>query len=139
MVLVMPKDSHDWQWAFARVPDVLRTLYGKGYQIVILSNQLSLQQGKNRPNMSQKLKFIGKEACVSRSALIIPHCSQLLIPFLALFATARDHFRKPGTGMWQRLIELNKDTPPETNKSFFVGDAAGRDGVSTHCFLFCEC
>lgn len=46
-----------------------------------------------------------------------------------MFATAKDHFRKPETGMWQHLVELNKNVTPDPRKSFFVGDASGRDSV----------
>ena len=44
-------------------------------------------------------------------------------------ATARDHYRKPRTGMWMELLEdsdLDIGDGPDLHKSFFVGDAAGR-------------
>jgi len=42
-------------------------------------------------------------------------------------ATEADEFRKPSTGMWQFFIEnYSKTKTVDINKSFYVGDAAGR-------------
>ena len=38
-----------------------------------------------------------------------------------------DQFRKPEVGMWEHLINTcNGGLKPDMDKSFFVGDAAGR-------------
>jgi bifunctional polynucleotide phosphatase/kinase len=45
---------------------------------------------------------------------------------LVLCATAKDQFRKPAPGAWAHLVESNGGVQVEMSKSFFVGDAAGR-------------
>lgn len=46
-----------------------------------------------------------------------------------MMATEKDHLRKPETGMWDFFVaNLNKGVAPNKDKSFYVGDAAGRVG-----------
>ena len=50
-------------------------------------------------------------------------------PVICLFATARDQYRKPCTGMWKIIKEDFLDKSGciiDIERSFFVGDAAGR-------------
>lgn len=54
---------------------------------------------------------------------------QLNLPISIYAATDHDIYRKPRTGMWKEMIEdLDLDTGEgvDLQKSFFVGDAAGR-------------
>jgi len=55
-------------------------------------------------------------------------CSRLGIPFNFLAATEKDHiYRKPRPGMWYLFNErLNQSQNIDLDKSFYVGDAAGR-------------
>ena len=52
------------------------------------------------------------------------------LPFQIFVATCKakekDAFRKPETGMWEELGRRNGGIKPQQEKSFFVGDAAGR-------------
>jgi bifunctional polynucleotide phosphatase/kinase len=58
--------------------------------------------------------------------------TQLELPISVYAATARDHYRKPRTGMWQELLDdhdLNDPASVDLAGSFFVGDAGGREAV----------
>lgn len=53
------------------------------------------------------------------------------IPVHVLMATEvkDDEYRKPATGMWKKFVnDLNEGVEPNLEDSFFVGDAAGREG-----------
>lgn len=52
---------------------------------------------------------------------------QVDLPFQILVATTKDAYRKPNTAMWELFCQsYNGDVKVDKNKSFFVGDAAGR-------------
>jgi len=45
----------------------------------------------------------------------------------ALIASNDDENRKPNLGMWKHFVKIvNENTEPILDKSFYVGDAAGR-------------
>jgi len=52
------------------------------------------------------------------------------IPFTLFAATAKDSYRKPAPGMWTRMESLFEvaSISIDKDRSFFVGDAAGRKG-----------
>lgn len=53
------------------------------------------------------------------------------IPLMIFAATEYDKYRKPCPGMWAEALEaydLNDAEGFDSEKSFFVGDAAGRKG-----------
>ena len=58
---------------------------------------------------------------------------QLGVPVTALVAPGKDVFRKPEAGMWRALCAMNGGLAPDLSASFFVGDAAGRDGDHSDC------
>lgn len=45
-----------------------------------------------------------------------------------LCATAKDGYRKPGTGAWRYAAQTNGGVGLDLARCFFVGDAAGRPG-----------
>jgi bifunctional polynucleotide phosphatase/kinase len=58
--------------------------------------------------------------------------TQLDLPITIFAATGRDQYRKPRTGMWKELLEdydLDGVDTVDLDKSFFVGDAGGREAV----------
>ncbi|XP_011299575.1 uncharacterized protein F21D5.5 isoform X2 [Fopius arisanus] len=111
--LVFPKDLNDWKILFPGIPGKLKELHSDGYKIVIFTNQGGLGLGKSKPNdFKQKIERVVK---------------RLAVPIQVFIATARDSYRKPVTGMWDRLVKFcNDGVPIDKDKSFFVGDAAGR-------------
>lgn len=59
--------------------------------------------------------------------------SQLDLPITVYAATGRDEYRKPRVGMWRELLDDHDLDIMETvdlEKSFFVGDAGGREAVT---------
>ncbi|KAJ2302333.1 DNA kinase/phosphatase Pnk1, partial [Coemansia sp. Cherry 401B] len=113
-----PRNSDDWRFFHAEVPQVLRRMHQQGYRIVIISNQNGLKPGKKDVGMSKKaVEYREKIAKVAK---------QLDVPFTILAAIAKDYMRKPSPGMW-RLAELdNGGIAVDASSSFYVGDAAGR-------------
>jgi bifunctional polynucleotide phosphatase/kinase len=53
--------------------------------------------------------------------------SQLELPVFILIATGENHYRKPSNQMWKFFVEkCNSNVKVDMDKSFYVGDAAGR-------------
>ena len=101
-----PVDKNDWEWLFPNVPDKLREYYEKKYTIVIFTNQKKL---KNVEDFTYKIHMIEK---------------QLQIPINVFISIANDYYRKPHTGMFDKLLTL---TTIDMTHSFYCGDAAGRN------------
>ncbi|KAK4986802.1 hypothetical protein LTR28_001953, partial [Elasticomyces elasticus] len=99
------------------------------YTIVVISNQggISLRSDPKSAKSDQKslANFKGKVNAVF---------SQLDLPVSLYAATARDIYRKPRMGMWERLLKdhhlLNPDAI-DLAQCLFVGDAGGRSGNTT--------
>ncbi|KAJ3827702.1 polynucleotide kinase 3 phosphatase-domain-containing protein [Lentinula raphanica] len=110
-----PKGSPPtWEWWREKVPDTLEKLNTEGYSIVIISNQAI--KSTSLITWKEKIALI---------AAAIPS-----VPFRLFAAIAKDEYRKPMPGMWNELTRIYKEEGVEIDKaaSFFVGDAAGRDG-----------
>ncbi|MCJ1308396.1 hypothetical protein MMC25_002049 [Agyrium rufum] len=123
---VFGRDAADWKWWDASVPSTLRKLWDDGYIIAIVSNQggINLNDPKSlKADKRRMQQFKDKVTNVFNT---------LDIPITLYAATTRDIFRKPRTGMWTELLEDHDldldhtDSKPDLQRSFFVGDAAGR-------------
>ncbi|KAJ4488291.1 polynucleotide kinase 3 phosphatase-domain-containing protein [Lentinula aciculospora] len=103
-----------WEWWRDKVPSTLKELSSEGYSIVIISNQAI--KGVALTTWEEKVGLM---------AAAIPS-----LPFRILAAVAKDENRKPMPGMWNELTRIFQEEGVEIDKaaSFFVGDAAGRDG-----------
>ncbi|XP_063932692.1 uncharacterized protein F21D5.5-like [Zophobas morio] len=109
-----PKDPDDWVLNINSIPQKLQQLFENDHKIVIFSNQSGLG------NDFSKIKgYKGKiEAIIAK----------LSVPAQVFLATGKSIYRKPAPGMWKALSELkNGDVTIDIDKSFFVGDAAGRE------------
>lgn len=112
-----PLRPDDWKFFSEKVPEVVRQYAQQGYKIVIFSNQGGIKSALNG-KMSENVRI--------RLGSVI---SQLNVPVSAFMATQKDNLRKPETGMWDFFVrEGNGAQQPDLKESFFVGDAAGRDG-----------
>ena len=98
------KSLDDWRWITEKVPEILQKYYDKGYCIVIISNQTR--------NTKMKLQQITNVL------------STLPIPSL-IAVGYEDIDKKPNRTMFD-IIKKNKKI--DMNKSFYVGDALGRQG-----------
>ncbi|XP_011506102.1 PREDICTED: uncharacterized protein F21D5.5 [Ceratosolen solmsi marchali] len=114
--LEFPRDTNDWELLNLLVPGNLKKYYDDDYKIVVFSNQASLGTAKT-PLKDFKLKI---EGLVKRIG----------IPMQVYLAAGQSIYRKPRTGMWDFLLsQMNDNVTVDKEKSFFVGDAAGRPGV----------
>jgi bifunctional polynucleotide phosphatase/kinase len=98
------KSVDDWRWITEKVPEILEKYYDNGYCIVIISNQTR--------NTKMKLQQI------------INVLSTLKIPSL-ISVGYEDIDKKPNRTMFDLI---KKDKKIDMNKSFYVGDALGRQG-----------
>ena len=101
-----PVDKNDWEWMYPNVPDKLKEYYENKYTIVIFTNQKKL---KNLDDFIYKIQMIE---------------TNLSIPINIFISLENDNYRKPCTGMYDELLNL---TTIDMTKSFYCGDAAGRN------------
>ena len=95
-----PKDKDDWRWRFPNEVKILRNIHRSGYRIVIRTDQSKMY----------KLEMI-KDVI-----------DQLDIPVFVIIAMDKNLY-KPDTKLFNKYI-----TNINYEKSFYVGDAAGRKG-----------
>lgn len=105
-----PLNYNDWQLFNNFVKPSLQKL-SKNYKIVIITNQGSKKF--NKEQFFQKMTNISKE---------------LEIPIQVLGCTNNGFYRKPSVGLWNILEKNNDNVKIDMKSSFYVGDAAGREG-----------
>lgn len=98
---VVPKDIEDWIWLRDNVPEILKKLYNNKYAIIIFTNQ------------SKKWK----------KDQIINVLSLLDIPIMVNIAFEKEYY-KPNP----KLFIENIKKKWKLDKSFYCGDALGRNG-----------
>ncbi|KAK5053758.1 hypothetical protein LTR84_001719 [Exophiala bonariae] len=114
------RHANSWKWWDGSVPARLKQLYSEGYLVIIMSNQ-----GNVIPKAESK-SLANLKACIS-SVL-----RQLDLPIHFYAATIQDRYRKPRTGMWEKLLDdLQLYGAVDMDNSFYVGDAGGREKTET--------
>ncbi|KAF2465858.1 PNK3P-domain-containing protein [Lindgomyces ingoldianus] len=108
-------DEQDWKWWHKSVPMKLAELYDNDYQIIIFTNQGRLTD-ENRQEAPEAQMWKRKVDVL---------LNVLDIPLILYAACANDNYRKPRTGMWEKMKEEFHSV--ELDLSFLVGDAAGRE------------
>ncbi|BFF91114.1 uncharacterized protein DMAD_09472 [Drosophila madeirensis] len=113
---VFPKTTDDWQIIFPEVPQKLKSLHKDGFKICFFTNQAGIAKGKvSLDDFKVKIKQIVKK---------------LAVPIQVFIAVGGGYYRKPLPGMWEHLQdEMNDGVAIQLDRSFFVGDAAGRPEV----------
>lgn len=108
-----PKSANDWRLINSRVAPNLAELNSQAFVFVIFTNQAGIGNGRIkddfiRTRVEGVMGALGVEAGV-------------------YVATGKDHFRKPGTAMWDQFVQLLGGVEKiDAKASFYVGDAAGR-------------
>ncbi|KAH0290265.1 PNK3P-domain-containing protein [Aureobasidium namibiae CBS 147.97] len=121
-------DGDDWKWWHRQVPSKLRQLAEDGYLLAILSNQAGISMNSASKTVNSDRKRLADFKQKVKSAL-----TQLDLPIVLYAATDKDKFRKPRTGMWDKLLEaqgLSQDGDVDLEACYFVGDAGGRTSTS---------
>jgi len=103
----------DWKLFSNKVASKMTSLHADGYKVVVFTNQAGIEKKKTSPDdIKAKISAIREE---------------LGFPFQMFVSTGENVFRKPSTEMWTFMAEkCNDGKVVDTDKSFFVGDAAGR-------------
>jgi bifunctional polynucleotide phosphatase/kinase len=114
------KNASDWQWWHPSVPDVIQAAAGKGFKIVLMSNQLGVSKGHT---MVEDVQGRMQQVAVALGVANIQ----------CFFATDNDFYRKPRPGMWAVFACLfNGAVPVDMAASKYIGDAAGRPKSKAH-------
>ena len=113
-------DPKAWKMQYAHVPTVLADLHSSGHAIVIITNE----------SMDRFKKPEAIRGCVlKKTGRLEAFAAACNVPMLTLCPTAKDTYRKPAAGSWQFFTaSCNGGLAVDSEKSFFVGDAAGRPG-----------
>ncbi|KAG9656623.1 PNK3P-domain-containing protein, partial [Aureobasidium melanogenum] len=118
------RDGDDWKWWHRQVPSKLKQLAEEGYLIAILSNQAGISINSASKTVNSDKKRLADFKQRVKNVLI-----QLDLPIVLYAATNKDKFRKPRTGMWDKLLEaqgLIREGDVDLESCYFVGDAGGR-------------
>ncbi|KAK4781980.1 hypothetical protein SAY86_016082 [Trapa natans] len=116
-----------WSLMYPAIPEKLQKLYCDGYKLVIFTNESNIERWKNKRQVAVDSK-IGR----------LNNFIQLVnVPIQVFIACGlgksnkggeEDPFRKPKPGMWNIMEKhFNSGIPIDMDKSFYVGDAAGRE------------
>lgn len=114
-----PKSASDWRLLNSRVASIFSSLATDDFVIVIFTNQAGVTNGR-----------ITESFVKTRVEGIL---SALKVDVGVFVATGKDNFRKPATGMWDLFVQMIGGAERiDTEKSFYVGDAAGRPAKPGH-------
>lgn len=107
------KDHTDWQFFNDKVQSKLTELHKTNHLIMIISNKRGIEKGKMTvTQFESKLNAI--------------YIALNKLPFICLYATGDDVYRKPRIGLWENFLLSRPANPPDLSSSFYCGDAAGR-------------
>ncbi|KAF2878879.1 hypothetical protein ILUMI_27299, partial [Ignelater luminosus] len=108
------KNSEDWVLNFSEVSQKISDLFKKKYKIVVFTNQGGVKSDQNKI----------KELKIRIESVL----KKIKVPMQVFAATGKSIYRKPAPGMWNSLVnERNDGMEIDITKSFYVGDAAGRE------------
>ncbi|CAM6098591.1 unnamed protein product [Calypogeia fissa] len=118
---VLRQGADAWSLLYDSIPTKLASFYNQGYKLVIFTNE---------SNIDRFTKARAK-AIDSKLGRLKGFMQAVTVPMQVFIACGKsgsnDVFRKPATGMWYLLEKyLNTGLPIDRERSFYVGDAAGR-------------
>lgn len=108
-----PKDYYDWELNGNNVIKKLKELHSKKFKIVIFTNQAGIGRKQVKlGDFKRKIESILK---------------LIDVPIQVFISPGEGMYRKPMPGMWNALCDYqNNKVSINMEKSFYVGDAAGR-------------
>lgn len=101
---VFPISTKDWKFLYDFIPDKLRELNNEGYRLIVVTNQLNVDRVPFRLKIEDVF-------------------SNFDFPIELYAAITDDIYRKPRIGVWKFVGNVDRE------KSFFVGDSAGRRAI----------
>ena len=115
-----PVDQDDWKWCSSRIKPLLHQYHHQyGYDIVVLTNQAKCAT-RGFEHIKQKIEKV---------------CQDADIPILVLMRVGmHSAYRKPKAG-FMKYLSFMYDGRISMTDSFYVGDAAGREGDFSDCDL----
>ncbi|KAF8024215.1 hypothetical protein BT93_F1421 [Corymbia citriodora subsp. variegata] len=114
-----------WSLLYSSIPEQLQKLYDEGYKLVIFTNESNIERWKNK-------RQVAVDSKIGRLNSFIKLVNVPIQVFIACgvgkpSGLAEDPYRKPKTGMWNVMAKyFNSGISIDMDKSFYVGDAAGR-------------
>lgn len=138
------RGAHDWQWWNNQVVSAIKQKVEEKYVIAIFTNQGSTVVLQNNPSASKSYLILRSKINQIAASLKNIVDAPILV-FAATQLPGKKHrkicsseethkrTRKPEIGMWEELLRylklsLGEEIELDMKKSFFVGDAAGREG-----------
>lgn len=116
--------ANAWSLMYPSIPDKLQNLYNDGFKLVIFTNESNIDRWKNKRQTAVDSK-------IGRLNNFIMHVKVPIQVFIACGfdkSGSKDPYRKPKPGMWHIMEKhFNSGIPIDTDQSFYVGDAAGRE------------
>ncbi|RLN25023.1 polynucleotide 3' [Panicum miliaceum] len=115
-----------WSLQHKSIPKQMQSLYNDGYKLVIFTNESNIDRWKNKR----------QEAVDSKVGRLDNFIECVKVPIQVFIAcglgqgkgTSDDPYRKPNPGMWWLMAQhFNSGIEIDMDKSFYVGDAAGRE------------
>ncbi|KFK38839.1 hypothetical protein AALP_AA3G167000 [Arabis alpina] len=115
-----------WSLMYPSIPEKLQSLYSQGYKLVIFTNESNIDRWKNKRQAAVDSKIGRLNSFIKRTEVPI----QVFIACGVGSSGGKDDlYRKPKAGMWQLMKKyFNSGIAIDMDKSFYVGDAAGRTG-----------
>ncbi|MCD7470623.1 hypothetical protein HAX54_010605 [Datura stramonium] len=114
-----------WALMYPSIPEKLQSLYNDGYKLVIFTNESNIERWKK----SRQAAVDSKIGRLEQFIKVVGVPIQVFIACGLSKIKPEDPFRKPKTGMWNIMKkQFNSGVPIDLDESFYVGDAAGRQG-----------
>ncbi|CAN8269325.1 unnamed protein product [Cochlearia groenlandica] len=115
-----------WSLMYPCIPEKLQSLYSQGYKLVIFTNESNIDRWKNKRQAAVDSKIGRLNSFIE---LVKVPIQVFIACGVAGSGGKEDLYRKPKAGMWQLMKKhFNSGITIDMDKSFYVGDAAGRKG-----------
>ncbi|CAD5323101.1 unnamed protein product [Arabidopsis thaliana] len=116
-----------WSLMYPSIPEKLQSLHDQGYKLVIFTNESNIDRWKNKRQAAVDSKIGRLNSFIERVKVPIQVFIACGVSSSGGKGGKDDLYRKPKAGMWQLMKKhFNSGIAIDMDKSFYVGDAAGR-------------